>query len=98
MNISAYTVQETILYYGAKIQQVVAMEECAELIKEISKALRGKFDKEHMAEEIADVLIVIENLQQIHHIPDFKIQDYIDEKTERIKERMKNGKREADRV
>lgn len=88
--VNAYVVQKTIHKYGEQTQQTVAMEECAELIKEISKAIRGQFRREFIAEEIADVLIMIEDLQQIHGIPDEKIQEYIDLKTDRILARMNN--------
>ena len=92
--VNSYTVQKTIMRYGEQMQQTVAMEECAELIKEISKAIRGQARKEHIAEEIADVLICIENIQQIHGIPDEKIQRYIDLKTDRILARINNAKTE----
>ena len=87
--VSAYKVQKTIHHYGAENQQIVAMEELSELIKEISKMLRGKGDKEHLTEEIADVFVIIEDLQQIHLIPDEKIQEWIDKKIDRTMEAMK---------
>lgn len=88
IRVDALTVQKTIHRYGAEAQQIVAMEECSELIKEISKMLREKGDKRHLTEEIADVLICIENLQQIHLIPDVEIQGVIKRKQERIEQRM----------
>lgn len=41
--------------YGENKQVIVAMEECAELIKELSKHLRGKENLINISEEIADV-------------------------------------------
>lgn len=49
--------------YGATSQCVVAMEECSELIKELSKAIRGKANGVHIAEEIADVEIMLEQIK-----------------------------------
>ena len=44
-------------------QYVVAIEELAELQKELTKALRSKGDIDHTAEEIADVEIMLEQLK-----------------------------------
>lgn len=56
-----------IHHYGKILQAVVAMEEMAELSKEISKAIRKNFElgNESIAEEIADVEIMLEQLKQI---------------------------------
>lgn len=48
--------------FGTKAQCIVAIEELSELQKEVCKALRGTADYDHIAEEIADALIVIEQL------------------------------------
>lgn len=50
--------------FGAVAQTVVAMEECSELIKELSKAIRGNIDGLKIAEEIADVEIMTEQIKQ----------------------------------
>lgn len=89
LKVNPWRVERTINHYGAEAQQIVAVEELSELTKEITKMLRGMGDKEHMTEEIADVLIIIENLQQIHNIPDEKIQAFINAKQERNERRMK---------
>lgn len=49
--------------FGPAIQQVVAMEECGELIQAISKSIRGK--EHNIEEEIADVEIMIQQLKMI---------------------------------
>ena len=82
-------IADSIEYYGKKTQSIVCMEECAELIQAISKELRGKSDRIHLAEEIADVLICIEILKQIYGITDELILDWIKSKQKRIVERMK---------
>lgn len=54
--------------WGAKMQATVAIEEMSEVIKEITKMLRGKLDREHMAEEIADAKIMLEQMTQMLNI------------------------------
>ena len=82
-------IADSIEHYGEEAQSTVCMEECAELIQAISKELRGKSDRIHLAEEIADVLICIEILKQIYGITDELILDWIKSKQKRIVERMK---------
>ena len=82
-------IADSIEHYGKKTQSIVCMEECAELIQAISKELRGKSDRIHLAEEIADVLICIEILKQIYGITDELILDWIKSKKKRTVERMK---------
>ena len=82
-------IADSIEHYGKKTQSIVCMEECAELIQAISKELRGKSDRIHLAEEIADVLICIEILKQIYGIADELILDWIKSKQKRTVERMK---------
>ena len=61
--------------YSPVLQSVVAMEEMGELIQEISKDLRGKGNVERMAEEIADVQIMLEQLVIMHDCAG-KVQGY----------------------
>lgn len=57
--------------YGNEAQLCVAMEECAELIQAISKYKRyGSKAQEQVAEEIADVLIVVDEVKLICGIKD----------------------------
>ena len=56
--------------WGAKMQATVAIEEMSEVIKEVTKMLRGELDREHMAEEIADATIMLEQLRQMFNIND----------------------------
>lgn len=57
--------EKVIERFGKKHQLVVAMEEMAELQKELSKAIRGRQDINHITEEIADVEIMLEQLKII---------------------------------
>lgn len=56
--------------WGQKMQATVAIEEMSEVIKEITKALRGELNREHLAEEIADAKIMLEQMTQMFNIND----------------------------
>lgn len=87
--VNSYVVQRSIEHYGKDVQSTVCMEECAELIQAISKEKRGKSDKDHLAEEIADVIICIEMLKQIYNITEDEIYSWVINKQERTIERIK---------
>lgn len=70
---------------------LIAMEECSELIQAISKAKRGKLNKDNLTEEIADVLICIHWIQKIYHITMGDIYKWVDKKEERIMDRLDKG-------
>ena len=53
---------QAIETYGPQHQTMMAMEEMAELAKELCKAYRGLGNVEHIAEEIADVQITLEQM------------------------------------
>lgn len=63
--IALYIETSAVEAYGEDQQMIVAIEELAELQKEITKMLRGTGDPEHLAEETADVLIMIDQLMII---------------------------------
>ena len=82
-------IKDSIVYYGKDAQSTVCMEECAELIQAISKEKRGKSNKDHLAEEMADVLISIEILKEIYDVSNEQINEWIDKKQKRIRLLMK---------
>lgn len=45
------------------LQKIVAIEELSELQKKLTKDLRGNANDEHIAEEMADVEIMLEQLK-----------------------------------
>lgn len=55
--------QNAIEHYGRESQMVVAIEELSELVKELTKNLRGENNEGHIAEEIADVHIMLDQLE-----------------------------------
>ena len=88
--IDSNVVKKSIEHYGADLQTVVCMEECAELIQAISKMKRGKDNRNNLIEEVADVMICMEILKQVYGISDNEIQNYVCQKQNRSIERMKS--------
>lgn len=81
------TYQEAIDAFGKEKQEEVAVEEMAELIKEICKNWRGRDNRAAIAEEIADVTIMLEQLRIIYDVNNAVI-DYMDAKVERLHMRV----------
>ncbi len=95
MNIEIPGQGKVIGYYGKEAQTVIHMEELAELIQAISKVHRVGCGPDvppdayqNLVEEIADSLIIIEQLREIYEIPDHELQRMIDYKCKRQEERM----------
>ena len=87
--------EKVISFYGAEKQSMVHCEECAELIQAISKMRRardaGKDDSEayyNLVEEMADVLVVLEQLQEMYDSPDTEIQSMVFKKCRRQEARI----------
>lgn len=74
--------------WGVDAQLTVVIEELSELAKEICKLKRGFDNLEGLAEEIADVEIMCEQLRFIID-KDFKINAYKQAKLKRLADRLK---------
>ena len=59
--------EKAIERFGATQREIVAIEECSELIQAITHKHRGR--KHNLAEEIADVEIMLEQLKLINGCP-----------------------------
>ncbi len=73
--------------YGADAQITMVFEEMAELQKELCKFARGSANKAHIAEEIADCLIMLEQMQLLFDIRD-DVGRFVAVKLKRLKERL----------
>lgn len=80
--------------YGPKAQTVMVFEEMAELQKELCKHARGTDNREAIAEEIADVQIMLEQMIELHGCEN-AVLCYKRHKLERLAERIEKAK-EAD--
>lgn len=69
--------------YGIKPRMLMAVEEMSELTKEMCKNLRGKDNKAQLAEEIADVTIMLEQLRLIFGVNE-EVNDWMDRKLLRL--------------
>jgi len=77
---------QAVQYFGKTSRKQLAQEECAELIQALSKDLRGL--DHNVEEEIADVLIMIEQIKCIYDVD--KIEKYREEKINRLNKLMEN--------
>lgn len=90
MKMDTDIIKASIDHYGKTVQSVVCMEECCELAQAISKEMRGKTDKQHLTEEMADVLICIEMLKQMYGISNDDIERWVAIKQYRTVKRIED--------
>ena len=84
--------RQSIDHYGKQLQSIVCMEECAELIQAISKKLRDPTSpNDHLAEEMADVIICLNLLKLMYGITDKEIHNRVVAKTLRLSKRMEEA-------
>ena len=81
--------RKIIAHYGYKNQKNIAIEEMSELIKELCKNNRGELNTPRIAEEIADVQIMLNQLI-IHLGIKAEVEGTVDIKIDRQLERMDN--------
>ena len=97
MKINIKDQTQIIEHYGFTNQFGIHMEECAELIQAISKLNRNNYNmskyfdvRNNVVEEIADVIVCIDQLQSILGISDNEIEEIVNRKISRQMERMVN--------
>ena len=90
------TYKKAIETYGEKAQNLMAIEEMSELTKEICKDFRGKLNREHLIEEIIDVIITIDQLIMMYEISKEEIVSMCIRKINRLKERLEKQNDEID--
>ena len=81
---------EAVEKYGTESQINVLFEEMAELQNAICKYKRGRATVEEIAEELADVNIMLIQAIKIFDCDDLT-NKYFDEKIDRLAERLKNN-------
>lgn len=77
-----------LVRYGEETQLVVALEELSECQKEICKFLRGYGNAGHLAEEVADAMICLEQVVYI-----FGIREMVDIQMDRKVARLDDNLR-----
>ena len=93
MNMISYpdrckTYKNAMLAFGERNQLIVAVEELSECQKEICKILRGGEDYRHLAEEVADATIMLEQIRLMFNINDC-VCNFTDEKIKRLDDRLR---------
>ncbi len=86
--------RKAIEVWGDAAQQLMVVEECAELIRAIMKSWRGYEAVAEICEEIADVEIMIEQMRVI--FDEIFIDACKEEKLERLAKRIKEADNERD--
>lgn len=79
--------EKALAKWGEKLQSTVAIEEMSEVIKEITKMQRGELNREHMAEEIADARIMMEQMCLMLGIND-SVESWMDYKVAALKRKV----------
>lgn len=94
--------KENIEQNGDKLLMMIVAEECGELIQAVSKLYRFRntnmnysdkwyhkeFLKQHLIEEMADVTVMLEQLQRMYNITDDDINKWRESKIERLAKRL----------
>jgi NTP pyrophosphatase (non-canonical NTP hydrolase) len=78
-------------HYGVEHQKRKAIEELGELICELSREQDKRTDREHILEELADVIIMCEQLRLIYGGEE--TDKWIDRKLKRLRDMMRLPKR-----
>lgn len=73
--------------YGFEAQAVVAVEELSEAQKEICKTIRDIGNRQHLAEEIADARIMLEQMELYTNTKAI-VEDEMDRKLIRLRRRL----------
>ena len=84
------TMHKAIELFGVEKQSMIVMEELAELTQAVSKINRryNQETRDNLIEEMADVYIILEQLELMRDIDEEDIDDIIDLKMKRLKERI----------
>jgi hypothetical protein len=85
------TIEKAISTYGADAQLNVAIEEFAELTKEICKHKRYADNRANIVEEMADCYIMLDQLSIIFGITFSEIDKEKDKKIARLEMRLAEG-------
>lgn len=88
LRMQVYT--NALIANGEKYQLTVAIEELSECQKEICKAIRGMVNEDHLAEEVADATIVLEQVRMLFGIDD-KVRQIMDQKVERLDRQLRGN-------
>ena len=81
---------KALIANGDRVQMVKCLEELAECQQAICKILIGGENFDHLAEEIADATVTLEQMRLLFNIND-KVCSYMDAKVQRLDDNLKRG-------
>lgn len=84
------TYMNALITYGDRNQMVKCLEELAECQQAICKILIGGENFDHLAEEIADATITLEQMRLLFNIND-AVCVYMDSKVQRLDNNLRKG-------
>lgn len=84
-------IKRILQYYGPRQQCLKCAEEIAEFQTELMKCINQKGNREHLAEEMADMLLTVEYVKLVFGIEDKDIQMIMKQKLDRTESRMEHG-------
>ena len=79
-------------YYGKASQLTMCIEEMSELTKELCKCHRGMYHRNTVIEEVADVLVTLEQVKLMFGFTDSELNHIVDSKIQRTLKRMGEDK------
>ena len=88
-NLDYQVLKDAVEKFGELPQIIMAMEEMSELTQALSKYIRGKDNQDNIAEEIADVYIMLSQLMLMFN-NGYEVDEYIGKKIKRLKEMLEN--------
>lgn len=84
-----------IAKYGKEHQTFVAIEEMSELMKALTKNMRGEHNRQDIVEELADVYIVLDQVMMMHGIDLDDVVRKMNEKAQRMADRLEGDINES---
>ena len=87
-------VSDALKTSGAEVQTLMVMEEMSELTKELCKHARGADNTDAIAEEIADVYIMLNQMEILHKVED-RVMWWFNAKLARLECRLKGAGEDA---
>ncbi len=81
-------IKEILKRHGEKKQILKAIEEMAELQNVLLHVIDGRDSVDHVQEEIADVSLMMKQMQIVFNLPDERLKDRMQEKADRELERL----------
>lgn len=91
--ISDKKIEKIVEHFGIRNQKTKAVEELSELTLAVMHDINGKTNRENVVEEVADVYIMLKQLEEIYHIQPVELQKQVTYKVDRTMQRVERVER-----